>query len=221
MLKGVWQALAIGLQVHSGDPSLDTLLSRGGMESMLDTIWLIIVALAFGSVLQACRHVGAGGGAGGRARAHHLSWSRPWWRAHRPAMCGGRSVYRHRFAWPNVQGASSHAAVCGPVLLSRSWRQRHCDVAAGPGTAAAPSWPRPWASRHSPICRSPSSTCSIRWPRSSRPQSSARGMAPPQPHACSGHRLSWRGSSRLSGGGVSDRARRDSLAAWRAWRVPR
>ena len=52
MLKGVWQALASGFKYESGDPSLDTLLSRGGMESMLNTIWLIIVALAFGSVLE-------------------------------------------------------------------------------------------------------------------------------------------------------------------------
>ena len=52
MLKGVWQALASGFKYESGDPSLDTLLTRGGMESMLNTIWLIIVALAFGSVLE-------------------------------------------------------------------------------------------------------------------------------------------------------------------------
>jgi NhaC family Na+:H+ antiporter len=52
LLKGVWEALATGFVYQSGDPDLDVLLSRGGMESMLDTIWLIMSALAFGSVLQ-------------------------------------------------------------------------------------------------------------------------------------------------------------------------
>lgn len=52
LIKGVWQALATGFVFTSGDPDLDILLSRGGMDSMLNTIWLIITALAFGSVMQ-------------------------------------------------------------------------------------------------------------------------------------------------------------------------
>jgi NhaC family Na+:H+ antiporter len=52
LIKGVWEALATGFVYQSGDPDLDLLLSRGGMESMLDTIWLIITALAFGSVVE-------------------------------------------------------------------------------------------------------------------------------------------------------------------------
>jgi NhaC family Na+:H+ antiporter len=52
LLKGVWEALATGFIYQSGDPELDTLLSRGGMDSMLNTIWLIMSALGFGSVLQ-------------------------------------------------------------------------------------------------------------------------------------------------------------------------
>jgi NhaC family Na+:H+ antiporter len=52
LLKGVWEALATGFVYRSGDPALDALLSRGGMESMLNTIWLIMAALAFGAVLE-------------------------------------------------------------------------------------------------------------------------------------------------------------------------
>jgi NhaC family Na+:H+ antiporter len=52
LLKGVWEALATGFVYQSGDPDLDTLLSRGGMDSMLNTIWLIMAALAFGAVLE-------------------------------------------------------------------------------------------------------------------------------------------------------------------------
>jgi NhaC family Na+:H+ antiporter len=52
LLKGVWQAMATGFRFVSGDVALDALLTRGGMESMLNTVWLILVALAFGAVLE-------------------------------------------------------------------------------------------------------------------------------------------------------------------------
>ena len=52
LIKGVWEALAIGFVYQSGDPDLDTLLSRGGMDSMLNTIWIIMAALWFGAVLE-------------------------------------------------------------------------------------------------------------------------------------------------------------------------
>jgi len=52
MLKGVWSGFATGYVSKTGDPAIDTLLSRGGMGSMLPTIWLIICALSFGAVLE-------------------------------------------------------------------------------------------------------------------------------------------------------------------------
>lgn len=52
LLKGVWQALASGYTSTSGFEPMDQLASRGGMESMLNTIWLIITALAFGGVVE-------------------------------------------------------------------------------------------------------------------------------------------------------------------------
>ena len=52
LLKGAWFALASGYSSTTGYESIDMLASRGGMERMLDTIWLIIVALAFGGVVE-------------------------------------------------------------------------------------------------------------------------------------------------------------------------
>ncbi len=52
LVKGVWLALADGYRLSSGTPTVDVLVSRGGMESMLNTIWLIITALAFGGVIE-------------------------------------------------------------------------------------------------------------------------------------------------------------------------
>jgi NhaC family Na+:H+ antiporter len=52
LLKGAWLALASGYTSSTGYETIDLLASRGGMERMLDTIWLIIVALAFGGVVE-------------------------------------------------------------------------------------------------------------------------------------------------------------------------
>lgn len=50
--KATWMALANGFSASTGDEALDSLLSRGGMSSMLNTIWLIMCALSFGAVLE-------------------------------------------------------------------------------------------------------------------------------------------------------------------------
>lgn len=52
LLKGVWQAMATGFVASTGNPPLDAFLSRGGMAYMLNTIWLICAALAFGGVIE-------------------------------------------------------------------------------------------------------------------------------------------------------------------------
>jgi NhaC family Na+:H+ antiporter len=52
LLKGVWLALASGYTSTSGFAPMDMLASRGGMESMLNTIWLIVTALGFGGVVE-------------------------------------------------------------------------------------------------------------------------------------------------------------------------
>ncbi|NUR89376.1 MAG: Na+/H+ antiporter NhaC [Nonomuraea sp.] len=51
-LKAVWAAMATGFEKHSGIPDVDSLLSRGGMDSMLMTLWLIIGAVTFGTLLE-------------------------------------------------------------------------------------------------------------------------------------------------------------------------
>jgi len=55
MVKGSWSALANGYVASTGDASLDQILTRGGMESMMNTVWLIITALSFGSVMEHAR----------------------------------------------------------------------------------------------------------------------------------------------------------------------
>ncbi|MBU2976900.1 Na+/H+ antiporter NhaC [Alteromonas sp. C1M14] len=51
-LKVVWTALFNGVSFSTPDENLNALLSRGGMSSMLNTIWLIICAMSFGAVLE-------------------------------------------------------------------------------------------------------------------------------------------------------------------------
>ncbi len=52
LFKGIWIALAHGYVADSGNEFLDALLSKGGMGSMLNTVWLILCALGFGGVLE-------------------------------------------------------------------------------------------------------------------------------------------------------------------------
>jgi NhaC family Na+:H+ antiporter len=51
-IKAVWQAMATGFQMDSGVSEVDRLVSRGGMASMLLTVWLIIGAVTFGALLE-------------------------------------------------------------------------------------------------------------------------------------------------------------------------
>ena len=52
LLKGAWIAMYGGFELHSGNVALDDLLSRGGMGSMLMTVWLIMAAMTFGGVME-------------------------------------------------------------------------------------------------------------------------------------------------------------------------
>lgn len=51
-LKAIWEATATGFTLHSGYADIDRLVTRGGMESMLLTLWLIIGAVTFGTLLE-------------------------------------------------------------------------------------------------------------------------------------------------------------------------
>ncbi|MFC3121666.1 Na+/H+ antiporter NhaC [Agaribacter flavus] len=51
-LQVVWIAMFDGVSFSTGNEDLDSLLSRGGMSNMLNTIWLIICAMSFGAVLE-------------------------------------------------------------------------------------------------------------------------------------------------------------------------
>ncbi len=52
LLKGAWTSLFDGYALQSGNTALDELLSRGGMSSMLNTVWLILMAMTFGAVME-------------------------------------------------------------------------------------------------------------------------------------------------------------------------
>jgi NhaC family Na+:H+ antiporter len=52
LIKGVWTSLFSGFSSESSNPFMDELLSKGGMTSMLNTVSLIICAMAFGGTLE-------------------------------------------------------------------------------------------------------------------------------------------------------------------------
>jgi len=52
LFKGAWQTLFDGFALNSGNETLDDLMTRGGMSSMLNTVWLILCAMVFGAVMD-------------------------------------------------------------------------------------------------------------------------------------------------------------------------
>jgi Na+:H+ antiporter, NhaC family len=51
-IKAIFAAMATGFVSHSGIPEIDQLFSRGGMASLLTTVWLVLGALAFAAVME-------------------------------------------------------------------------------------------------------------------------------------------------------------------------
>lgn len=52
LFKGIWITLFDGFALNSGNDTLDNLMTRGGMSSMLSTVWLVLCAMVFGSVME-------------------------------------------------------------------------------------------------------------------------------------------------------------------------
>jgi NhaC family Na+:H+ antiporter len=48
----VWTTLHSGFVIETGNVDLDKLLSGGGMAKMMNTVWLVMSAMVFGSVLE-------------------------------------------------------------------------------------------------------------------------------------------------------------------------
>lgn len=51
-VEATWQAMATGFTADTGLADIDRLLSRGGMDSMLLTLWLIVGAVTFGALMD-------------------------------------------------------------------------------------------------------------------------------------------------------------------------
>jgi NhaC family Na+:H+ antiporter len=58
-IKAIISAAGTGFALDTGNPSIDTLFSGGGMSSMLTTLWLIIGALTFGAVMERAGYLNA------------------------------------------------------------------------------------------------------------------------------------------------------------------
>lgn len=51
-IKAIYASMATGYVSTSGVPPIDALFSRGGMASLLTTVWLVIAALSFAAILE-------------------------------------------------------------------------------------------------------------------------------------------------------------------------
>jgi Na+:H+ antiporter, NhaC family len=51
-IKAIFEAMATGFISRTGNETIDALFSRGGMASLLTTIWLVLGALSFAAVME-------------------------------------------------------------------------------------------------------------------------------------------------------------------------
>jgi Na+:H+ antiporter, NhaC family len=51
-IKGIYAAMATGFVSKSGNEAVDSLFSRGGMSSLLTTVWLVLAALSFAAIME-------------------------------------------------------------------------------------------------------------------------------------------------------------------------
>ena len=51
-IKAIYASMATGFVSNTGNEAIDNLFSRGGMASMLTTIWLVLGALSFAAVME-------------------------------------------------------------------------------------------------------------------------------------------------------------------------
>jgi Na+:H+ antiporter, NhaC family len=51
-IKAIYASMATGYESATGNPAVDQLFSRGGMASLLTTVWLVLAALSFAAILE-------------------------------------------------------------------------------------------------------------------------------------------------------------------------
>jgi Na+:H+ antiporter, NhaC family len=51
-IKAIYGSMATGFVSKSGNPAIDQLFSRGGMASLLTTVWLVLAALSFAAIME-------------------------------------------------------------------------------------------------------------------------------------------------------------------------
>jgi NhaC family Na+:H+ antiporter len=51
-IKAVYSAMATGFVSKTGNPAIDQLFSRGGMASLLTTVWLVLATLSFAAIME-------------------------------------------------------------------------------------------------------------------------------------------------------------------------
>ena len=51
-VHAIYGAMATGFVSNSGIEPIDKLFSRGGMASLLTTVWLVLAAMAFAAILE-------------------------------------------------------------------------------------------------------------------------------------------------------------------------
>ena len=132
-IEAIYGAMATGFVSHSGVEPIDELFTRGGMASLLTTVWLVLAAMAFAAVLEHAGFLDR--------LLEPVVDTRPIARAvdplgqrerDRPQRDRRRSVRRRRPARPDVPRGvpPARARARGPQPCGRGLRDRHLTARA-------------------------------------------------------------------------------------------
>ena len=162
-IKATWQAMATGFVATTGIGDIDRLLSRGGMDSVLLTLWLIIGAVTLGALLDELGFIA-------RLTEPLIRWARTRGRLYVAVFASALGL--------NIVAGDQYIALVLPArtyraeFAKRGWVRPTCPGYAPiavqsphrwcPGTPAARLWGRRLVFRLCSTCRSASSISSVR-----------------------------------------------------------
>ena len=131
-IKALYSAMANGFVSNTGVEQIDTLFSRGGMSSMLTTIWLVLGALSLRRDHGARRFPGPAHQPDRRARqVDRRADRRGHLHGHRAEHPRRRPVRRDRHAQPRLPRSSSASAASRRGCCRDRRGHRDRDLAAG------------------------------------------------------------------------------------------
>lgn len=130
-LHAIYASMATGFVSVTGNETIDSLFSRGGMAGLLTTVWLVIAALSFAAIMErrvSPSHPDTRSSSYPDAGQSHPRSQRQWGRSQRGR---GRPVCRRRASGTDVQWRVRKTGTRPPGAFQGGRGLRHGDLGVG------------------------------------------------------------------------------------------